>query len=771
MTFGSGSRFGPYEVVAKLGEGGMGVVYRARDPHLGREVALKVLPEGLTADRERRARFEREARVLAALNHPNIAQIYGLEVSGDTRALVMELVEGPTLAERLEAGVLPLDESLSIARQIAEALEEAHEKGIVHRDLKPQNIKASKEGKVKVLDFGLAKAAGADVASASPEDLAQSPTLTFGATREGTILGTASYMAPEQARGKAVDRRADIWAFGVVLYEMLAGERLFVAESVVETLGAVLHHAIDLERLPPATPPRVRELLRRCLERDPRRRLRDIGEARVLLEGLAPVREAPRRLASAAPPRAAAATPSGVSRLPSVAVLPFVNMSADRENEFFADGITEDVIAHLAKIKSLKVISRTSVMTFKNADRNLREIGEKLGAATLVEGSVRRAGNRVRIVAQLVDGATDEHLWAETYDRDLTDIFAIQSDVALSIAEALRAELTTEEVARVERRPTEDLVAYEFFLRGRAEIRRFTAESFRRALADLDAATARDPGFALAHAMVAQVQVESAIQGALGRLPEESLRAARDAVARALALDADLAEAHEVAGLIRFTLEFDWEQAEREFRRAIELAPGLAEAHDHYSWMLSSMERYEEALREVRLAKELDPYLIQSDIGTALLRAGHTEEALVEARRNLAELPGHSRSHSNLGWALVFHGENGAGIAALERALALSPNDTLFLSQLGEACAMTGDVERARRILDQLRSLERSQFVSPYHFAYVHTGLGEHDAAMDRLEQAFERRSGAIYGIKGSFLFRDLHGHPRFEALLRRMNL
>jgi len=280
-----GTRLGPYDITAKLGEGGMGVVFQAKDSQLGREVALKVLPEGLTKDPERLARFEREAKLLAQLNHSNIAQIHGLEIQGDTRALVMELVEGPTLAERLESGSLPLDECLSIARQITEALEEAHEKGIVHRDLKPQNIKAPSEGKVKVLDFGLAKAMDPSGASGmTPHDLAHSPTVTFGGTREGVILGTAAYMAPEQARGGAVDKRADIWAFGVVLYEMLTGERLFVEGSVVDTLSAVMRKEIDLGRLPAEVPPRLRELVRRCLERDPKRRLRDIGEARLALD-------------------------------------------------------------------------------------------------------------------------------------------------------------------------------------------------------------------------------------------------------------------------------------------------------------------------------------------------------------------------------------------------------------------------------------------------------------------------------------------------------
>ncbi|MGH9465115.1 MAG: protein kinase domain-containing protein, partial [Thermoanaerobaculia bacterium] len=293
-----GSTISNYRIVAKLGEGGMGEVYRATDTKLGRDVAIKVLSRAFTASPERLARFEREAKALAQLNHPNIAQIYGLETSGETRALVMELVEGPTLAERLEKGNLPLNETLSIARQIAEALEEAHEKGIVHRDLKPQNVKAPAEGKVKVLDFGLAKAMETGAALSSPSGIENSPTMTSGGTREGMILGTAAYMAPEQARGGAVDKRADIWAFGVVLHEMLAGERLFVGESVADVLGSVMRQPIDFERLPAATPRRLRDLVRRCLERNPKNRLRDMGEARIALEEVIAAPDDPREISA-----------------------------------------------------------------------------------------------------------------------------------------------------------------------------------------------------------------------------------------------------------------------------------------------------------------------------------------------------------------------------------------------------------------------------------------------------------------------------------------
>jgi serine/threonine protein kinase len=745
-----GSRFGQYEITAKLGEGGMGVVYRAKDLVLGRQVALKILPPGFAEDGERAARFEREARLLASLNHSNIAQIYGLEASEDARALVMELVEGPTLAERLAEGPLPVDECLSFSIQIVQALAEAHDQGIVHRDLKPENIKVARGGRIKVLDFGIARRQ-----EASDSLLGDATTLTRG-TEAGTLLGTVGYMAPEQVRCEPADTRADIFSFGCVLYEMATGERAFARGSPIETLSAILHDApLPASRRRPELPEEFDRLVAHCLEKSAAARFQSAHDLEFALSAL--TRD---RLPAASRPRAA-----------SVAVLPFVNLGANPENEFFADGITEDVIANLAKIRSLKVISRTSVMSFKKLDRSRREIGEKLGAATLLEGSVRRAGNRVRIVAQLIDGSTDEHIWADTYDRDLIDIFAIQTEVALSIANALRAELSQDERARVDRRPTHDLQAYELYLRGRNSFYQFTEDGYRRSLVEYEAATVRDPGFALVWASIAETYTEMCIHGCADKTPEETIRLAKAAAARALQFDDELAEAHGISGMIRFVFDFDWSGAEREFLRALELSPANAEVHDHYSWLCASLERYDDAVREVRRARSLDPILIQSDVASTLLRAGRIEDALAEARRSVQEAPDGARCHSSLGWALIFQGDTAAGIASLERAVALSPGSTLFLSQLGEACGLTGNVERARQILDKLRDRALCEFVSPYHFAYVHTGLGEADAAIDCLERAFELRSGAIYGIKGSFLFRNLRTHPRFLSLLRRMNL
>ncbi|HEX4067569.1 MAG TPA: protein kinase [Acidobacteriaceae bacterium] len=745
-----GTRLGNYEITAALGEGGMGVVYRARDLQLQRWVALKFIPPDLAQDPERRTLLEREARMLASLNHPNIAQIYGLLASGVTQALVMELVEGPTLAEFLAGGVPPLEESLSIAIQIVQALTAAHDQGIVHRDLKPQNIKLAPGGRVKVLDFGLARR------QPGTGTLIGDLTTLSNVRQDRVILGTVGYMAPEQVRGESVDTRADIFSFGCVVYEIVTGKRAFARSSAIETLAAILHE----EPEPPSRhrdqlPSSLDRVIAHCLEKERSARFQSARDLEFVLTSFAPA-----ETVRAVRPRAA-----------SVAVLPFANLSADSENEFFADGITEDVIAHLARIRPLKVISRTSIMAFKKSQGSLREIGEKLGAATVVEGSIRRAGNRVRIVAQLVDVHSDEHLWAETYDRDLTDIFAIQSDVALKIATALRAQLSNEERMRVVRPPTEDFAAYELYLRGRNHFYLSSAEGFRRSLVSYQAAIARDPGFALAWAAIAESYTELCIGGSVGSSSEDAISSARAAAARALEIDHQLAEAHSISATLHFIFDFDWVSAEREFLTAIELSPGSAEAHEHYSWFCSALERYDDALREVRRARELDPLLIKSDVGTTLLRAGRVEEALEEARDSLRSDPEVPRVHSNLGWALIFHGEHAAGIASMEQAAALSPGSTLFLSQLGQAYGITGNVEAARKILEQLQARAAQDFVSPYHFAYVYSGLGEADTAIDWLERAFERRSGAIYGIKGSFLFRNLRSHPRFNALLRRMNL
>lgn len=467
----------------------------------------------------------------------------------------------------------------------------------------------------------------------------------------------------------------------------------------------------------------------------------------------------------------APAHPRQPAARPALVVLPLEDLSGDPEQAFFADGMTETLTSELASIRSIKVISRTSAMRYKGVGKPLPAIAAELGVEYAVEGSVRRAGNRVRITAQLIQARDDEHLWAESYDRELTDVFAIQSDVALRIAEALRATLSPRERHRLDRPPTHDLRAYQLYLLGRYSYGRYTAEGVRQGIAYFEQAVAADPGFALAHVGVARAYAEQGHSGFDERPPSESFSRAKAAVERALELDEELGEAHGILALLQFSYQYDWEGAEREFERALELSPNGADIYDHYGWMCQALERHDDALRLLRRARELDPYTHQTDHATALLRAGRYDEAVEAAERILEFDPRLARGHSILGWAHLLSGRAREGVAELERAVELSRESTLFLGQLGQAYAHAERPEDARRILRQLRDLATRRYVSPYHLAYVHTGLGELDEAIACLDRAIENRDALAWGIRGSFLFTRLRPHPGFVPLLRKMNL
>jgi TolB-like protein/Tfp pilus assembly protein PilF len=471
-----------------------------------------------------------------------------------------------------------------------------------------------------------------------------------------------------------------------------------------------------------------------------------------------------------APPRAEPMlTPrSGIGAC-VVAVLPFRHLITDPENEYFADGITEDVIAHLSKIRALEVIARASVMPFKERPNSVKEIAATLGATAVLDGSIRRAGDRVRIIATLIDAGTNQHLWAETYDRQLTDIFAIQTDVALQIAAALKAKLTREERTRVRREPTRDLQAYHLFLQGRQCLSRWTPDSIDQAIDCFERAIARDPTFALAYANMAMAHSELAESGS--RAPAEAHARAQDAVRVALKLDPELGATHCAMGYLKTVRDLDWIGAEEEFRRAIELSPSNADAFDLYSRLCSALGRHDEAIAMAYRARELDPLAHRLDVVTTMLRAGRHEDAIALATDAVELEPSHDRALATLGWAYLLSGRKDEGVAELEHAVESAPGNTMWLGQLGAAYGMTGQPEKARTVLRDLESHAKTKYVSPYHFAYVHTGLDEKDRAMDLLERVVRERGGPTYGIKSSFLFIPLHGHPRFETLLRSMKL
>ena len=668
------------------------------------------------------------------MNHPHILGLHDSGQADDLLFYVMPYVRGESLRQMLQRKTrLSIEEAIHLTRQVAAALDYAHAHDIVHRDIKPENILLH-EGEAMVMDFGIACVL--DRGGADP------------ITSTGLVVGTPIYMSPEQVAGQPpLDARTDVYSLGCVLYEMLVGEPPFSGPSAAAVVRARLFDtAPDVRQRRADVPPAVNQALRKAL---------------------APDRAD--RFASAGAFAAALSEAFTQPRTPSVAVLPFLNMSADPENEYFADGITEDVIAQLSKVPALKVISRTSVMRFKKRDADLQQIAAQLNAATLLDGSVRRVGTRVRIVAQLIDAATDQHLWAETYDRELTDIFAIQTDVALHIAAALNAELSADEKTRIRQPPTTDLDAYQLYLQGRHCMLRFTEEGMRKGIAFFERAIARDRTYALAHAGAAFAYLELAETGAMK--PAVAQQHAREAIAAALSLDSTLGEAHCMRGQLLVQADFDWPGAEAAFKRALQLSPSNADACDFYGRLCASLGRFDEAIALNQRAQELDPLAHRADFATTLIRARRFDEALTAAKAAVEFDPHYDRAHATLGWAYLKHDMPAEGLAEVELAVRLSPENTGWLAQLGEAYGLTGRQADARRILERLESLSQERYVSPYHFAYVHTGLGDYDRAIDYLERACEDRAGAVHGIGGSFLFWPLHGHPRFTARLRKMRL
>ena len=718
-----------YRVERELGRGGMAAVYLARDLKHDRDVALKVLHHELGADGN--ARFLQEVRIVARLNHPHILPLHDSGIAGGLPYFVMPYMRGETLRQVLDRrGRLPVDEAVELVRRVAYAAGYAHAQGVIHRDIKPDNI-LLQEGEPILADFGIALGA----------DLRQ--------TQAGIALGTPLYMSPEQAMGTDdLDPRSDVYALGCVLFELLAGAPPFTASSLMGLLVQRLEGGVPSVRsAQPDVPPGLEAVLQRALAPDRASRFATMAAFAEALTAPGAVRP----------------------RVPVVAVLPFRSIGTDADAVSFAEGIGEDVIAHLAKLRTLDVIGPTSVAPYRGLNRRVRDIAASLGAGAVLDGSVRRAGARVRVVAQLVDGATEQQIWAETYDRDLTDIFAIQTDVALKIAEALRAALTPEERTRVAQVPTHDVDAYGRFLLGRQQLARWTRTGMQEGLRLLEEATARDPGFALAHAMTAFALSEILQNDEADA--DDVYRQAMQAAERALALDPALATAHSVIGHLRAIHDFDWAAAEDSFKRAVALEPGNADAWDLYGRFCYALRRFDEAVAMVRRAHALDPVAHRSDLPTALLRAGRFAEAAEAARSIVAADPTHDRGHMTLAWALIGLGRPEEGLASAREAIRLAPDRLHWIGQYAQALGLAGHEAEAREQLARLTEAARTQPVSPYVFAFAHVGLGEHELAMDALEEAFARRSGSIHSIAGSFLLEPLRAHPRFAALLQRMHI
>ncbi len=742
MPFSASELLGPYEIIEPIGAGGMGEVYKARDTRLGRTVAIKTL------HREHGDRFEREARAIAALNHPNICALYdvGTLASGEGY-LVMEFIEGAPLS-----GPLEHDTALRYAVQIADALSAAHLKGITHRDLKPANILVTPSG-IKLLDFGLALLSrSGDSGSRAVTDA----TATIGLTQAGTILGTAAYMSPEQAEGKAVDARSDIFSFGLVLYEMLSGRRAFTGDSQIAIMAAILHKEPSTVQTTPA----LENILARCLRKLPAERFQLMAQVKEAL--LAPA-------SASSAPLVTQAVPAPVERVPSIAVLPFANMSRDGEDEYFSDGLAEEIISALTQVAGLKVIARTSAFAFKGKNEDIRRIAETLGVSSILEGSVRRAGPKIRVTVQLVRAEDGTHLWSQRYESEMTDVFAIQDEISAAIVKQLQLNLTGHSLVK---RAVTNAAAYDATLEGRHHLNNFTPASAGRARQCFERAIALDPQYAPAYAGLAEYHV---VHATVGRLdPREELAHGDQAAQRAVELDALLPEAHAIAGQIRAELDYNWRVSEQHYQRAIASNPAAAGVHFSYGyWCLRPTGRLNEALAEIERALELDPLSLYFHFGRAylLMFVGRDDEAAAAARQVFERDPDYFLAQFILSFVLARLGHADEAVALAERALQVHGRYSMSLLVAGAVYAVAGRREQAEKILTELEALTVNSYSAAGAMALVNSLLGNMDETVRWAERAITLRDPQVLGIKTTPAYANLRSDPRYPALLAKMNL
>jgi serine/threonine protein kinase/lipoprotein NlpI len=764
-----GQRLGHYRIVEKIGSGGMGDVYRALDEHLDREVAIKVILRGKLASRTSLGRFQQEALALSRLNHPNICTIYDVDEHSGRQFIVMELLEGQTLEERIAGRPLRLDELLNLAIQIADGLETAHSNGVVHRDIKPSNIFVLRRGQAKILDFGLAKLVLRPKGrpSAVTEDRLTTP---------GVAIGTTAYLPPEQARGEDVDARADLFSFGLVLYEMTTGQPAFSGSTSAMIFDAILNREpIPPRRLNPGLPVELEQILSKALEKDREMRYQTAADLRADLKRLKRDFDLGRlRVGKATRSREGSGREhkAVASRIKAIAVLPLANLSHNPEQEYFVDGMTEALITDLAQIGALRVISRTSAMRYKGSDKPLLEIAHELNVDGFVEGSVMRAGDRVRITAQLIHAATDQHIWAKSYDRDLSDVLALQSEVARAIADEVQAKLTPQERARLARSRPVNPAAHEAYLKGRYYWARATEEAVKTSIEYFGEAVAKDPGYALAYAGLSDAY-NQLCNPILEIVPQgEIIPRAKAAATKALELDDTVAEAHISLGRIKFYFDWDWVGAEKSFRRAIELSPNYAYAHYVYALLLSALGRHTEAIQEATRALESDPValLVNGVAGLIYCFARQFEAAEEQLHKTLQLDSNFMFAHWILGGlCLLPMGRYDEAIVELQKAIAMSENVAHPRGLLGYAYAKVGRRDDALRVLEELEELSKRRYVAPVSRAFVYSGLGD-ERVFQELEDAYQQQSSSLVWGRVFPHWDTLRAQPRFQDLLRRMN-
>jgi serine/threonine-protein kinase len=722
-------------------------------------VALKTLHERLAGDPERLARFEKEARTVASLNHPNIVTIYSVERVDELYFLAMEFVDGPTLAELIPEGGFRPDRYFEIAIPLLDAVCAAHDRSVVHRDLKPRNIMVNRSGLVKVLDFGVALLLTPD-APPGGEDL-ETRTLELG----DWVFGTLQYTSPEQITGQPGDGRSDVFSLGIILYEMATGRQPFEGDTAPELISSILRDDPPLlTELNPTLPFHLARIVRHALQKDPWRRFQTVLELR---SGIAGTREG--FLASEL---GRAPWDGGTRGLSSVAVLPMDNLSGDPQQEYLADGMTEALITDLARIGALKIISRTSVMRYKNLKKPMREIANELGVDVVVEGSVLKVGERVQVSARLIDAEADRHLWAERYERKLQDVLSLQGEITRTIARKIEVRLTPSEETRLSEAPAVDPEAHEHYLRGRFLWNQRTPESVSRALAHFRRAIRIDPDYAPAHAGLADCYILD--EGAYISIPSRKAYAlAMAAAQKALELDDTLAEAHTSLGAVLTDWAWDWTGAETEFERAIALNPNYVTARHWFAVLLAKIARTDEALAAARAARVVDPLsAVTSGFITMMLYfAREYDRAVDESRRTLELDPSYAWGHCLQGLSYVRKGSHDRAIVALRRAVEYSGNMSGFLAYLGYGYAAAGNLTAAREILGRLAWRPDEPNVSPLDIAIVHAALGEVDRALEWFREAFQKRSDKFGYLNVDPMFDELRKEPRFQELLLGMNI
>ena len=788
-----GQTISHYRILEQIGAGGMGVVYKAHDSRLDRALALKFLPDELAQQPKALERFRREARAASALNHPGICTIYDIGEQDGRAFIAMEFIDGETLRSHIHGQALPLEEILKLGIEIAEALEAAHSGGIIHRDIKPANIFVTKRGQAKVLDFGLAKPVPKILASA---DAGLGDETSDFNSIVGVISGTPSYMSPEQVRGDELDPRSDIFSLGLVLYEMATGRQAFGGGTGGAIIEAVLTRTPDSVRsINPDFPPRLEAIIAKALHKDRGQRYQRAGDIIADLQQVKRDADSGHRdqeagaesaLISTGGPLSSAGTQrsrtsaqqSGSFRAPrvskvigSLAVLPFENMSRDPDNEYLSDGIAGSLINILATVPKLRVIAQSTVFRYKGREIDPQAVGRELNVRAVLTGRIMQSGGSLRIGTELVDVATGSRLWGEQFDRKPGDIFVIQDEISHEISEKLRLQLTKAEKKRLVRRHTEDAEAYRLYLQGRHHWNRWTEEGFYKAIGYFQQAVEKDPSYALAYTGIAESYVLLGWNSYLP--PKEAFPKGKAAAMTALRLDPDLGEAHTPLAAALWLHDWQWPEAQKEFKRSLELNPAYPTANHYYAEYFMTMGRHAEAIAKVKNSQELDPLslIINVAIGWTFYMGRQYDEAIEQLLRTVELDPNYPMTYWILGLLYRTTGRYDLAISAGEKSVELSGGSPLMRAALAHTYGKSGREKEARRVLDDLTELAKHKYVAPHFLAGIHIGLGENDRAIESLEKSWEEHSHWLIYLHLDPSMDDLRNDRRFQDLVRRVGL